>query len=107
MPFLRRVSLRKIASLLRLFLLVNAIGIGVALAIWVYGLEIQAVNALRLQLANHLPRWFVLPMMGALGGGIAGGLISAVEPGAKGSGIVQVMLWLRGCRCPWAGGWRW
>jgi CIC family chloride channel protein len=104
MAFLRRVSSRKITSLLRLFLLVNAIGIGVALAIWVYGLEIQAVNALRLQLANHLPRWFVLPMMGALGGAIAGGLISAVEPGAKGSGIVQVMLWLRGVPVPM--GWR-
>ncbi len=91
---------QKIKHLLRLFLLVNAIGIGVAVAIWVYGLEIQAVNALRLQLANHLPRWFVLPLMGLLGGGIAGALISGVEPGAKGSGIVQVMLWLRGVPVP-------
>ncbi|CAK6690478.1 ClC family H(+)/Cl(-) exchange transporter [Synechococcus sp. BA-124 BA4] len=95
---------QKIRHLLRLFVLVNAIGIGVAVAIWVYGLEIQTVNALRLQLANHLPRWFVLPLMGLLGGGIAGALISGVEPGAKGSGIVQVMLWLRGVPVPM--GWR-
>jgi CIC family chloride channel protein len=87
-----------------LFLLVNTIGIGVAVAIWVYGLEIQAVNALRLQLASHLPRWFVLPLMGVLGGSIAGALISGVEPGAKGSGIVQVMLWLQGVPVPM--GWR-
>ena len=40
---------QKIRHLLRLFLLVNAIGIGVAVAIWVYGLEIQTVNVLRLQ----------------------------------------------------------
>ncbi|MCP9801172.1 ClC family H(+)/Cl(-) exchange transporter [Synechococcus sp. RedBA-s] len=95
---------RKIPGLLMLFLLANTIGIGVAVAIWIYGLEIQAVNALRLQLASHLPRWFVLPLMGVLGGGIAGALISGVEPGAKGSGIVQVMLWLQGVPVPM--GWR-
>lgn len=104
MAVLRPARQQKIKTLLQLFLLVNAIGIGVAVAIWIYGLEIQAVNALRLQLANHLPRWFVLPLMGLLGGGIAGALISGVEPGAKGSGIVQVMLWLKGVPVPM--GWR-
>ncbi|WP_255110979.1 ClC family H(+)/Cl(-) exchange transporter [Synechococcus sp. RedBA-s] len=104
MPVVRPTPGRKIPGLLMLFLLANTIGIGVAVAIWIYGLEIQAVNALRLQLASHLPRWFVLPLMGVLGGGIAGALISGVEPGAKGSGIVQVMLWLQGVPVPM--GWR-
>ncbi|MCX5932712.1 MAG: ClC family H(+)/Cl(-) exchange transporter [Cyanobacteria bacterium] len=104
MAVVRPTPGRKIPGLLMLFLLVNTIGIGVAVAIWIYGLEIQAVNALRLQLASHLPRWFVLPLMGVLGGGIAGALISGVEPGAKGSGIVQVMLWLQGVPVPM--GWR-
>ncbi|MCT0218984.1 ClC family H(+)/Cl(-) exchange transporter [Synechococcus sp. CS-1329] len=104
MAVVRPTPGRKLPGLLMLFLLVNMIGIGVTVAIWVYGLEIQAVNALRLQLASHLPRWFVLPLMGVLGGGIAGALISGVEPGAKGSGIVQVMLWLQGVPVPM--GWR-
>lgn len=100
-PNQRLVRLRR---LLMLFLLVNAIGLGVGVAIWVYALEIEAVNGLRLQLASHLPRLLVLPLMGALGGGLAGALISGVEPGAKGSGIIQVMVWLRGLPVPM--GWK-
>jgi len=95
---------RKLRRLLGLFLLVNAIGLGVAAGIWLYAREIQAVNGLRLQLATHLPRPLVLPLMGMLGGGIAGGLIAFLEPAAKGSGIVQVMLWLRGVPIPM--GWK-
>ncbi|MCP9824483.1 chloride channel protein, partial [Synechococcus sp. EJ6-Ellesmere] len=100
-PNQRLVKLRR---LLMLFLLVNAIGLGVGVAIWVYALEIEAVNGLRLQLASRLPRLLVLPLMGALGGGLAGALISGVEPGAKGSGIIQVMVWLRGLPVPM--GWK-
>ena len=87
----RRQALKR---LLRLLLLVNAIGIGVAVAIRLYSGETQLLNNLRLQLAAVLPRWIVLPLMGGLGGAVAGGLISSFEPEAKGSGIVQVMLWL-------------
>ncbi len=94
----------KAARLLRLVLLVNGVGLGVAVAIWVYGQEIALVNAVRLQLAARLPRAIVLPLLGMLGGGLAGLLVGVVEPGAKGSGIVQVMQWLRGL--PVAMGWR-
>ncbi len=95
---------QKLQRLLRMFLLVNAIGIGVAIAIWVYGREIEAVNAVRLQLATHLPTWLVLPLMGLLGGAIAGALVTLFSPAAKGSGIVQVLLYERGFPIPM--GWR-
>jgi len=35
----------RLARLFRLFVLVNAIGIGVALGVWVYRQEIQAIAA--------------------------------------------------------------
>ncbi len=59
----------KAFHLLRIFLLVNAIGIGVGVGIWIYGQEIAAVNGLRLQLAAALPRWLALPLVGLLGEG--------------------------------------
>jgi CIC family chloride channel protein len=95
---------RRLGRLLRLVLLVNLIGIGVALAIWLYGQEIAAVNGVRLRLAALMPRALVLPVLGLLGGAVAGGLISCWEPAAKGSGIVQVMLFMRGWPIPM--GWR-
>ena len=94
----------RLGRLLRLVLLVNLIGIGVALAIWLYGQEIAAVNGVRLRLAALMPRSLVLPVLGLLGGAVAGGLISCWEPAAKGSGIVQVMLFMRGWPIPM--GWR-
>ncbi len=94
----------RLGRLLRLVLLVNLIGIGVALAIWLYGQEIAAVNGVRLRLAALMPRALVLPVLGLLGGAVAGGLITYWEPAAKGSGIVQVMLFMRGWPIPM--GWR-
>jgi CIC family chloride channel protein len=88
----------RLGRLLRLVLLVNLIGIGVALAIWLYGQEIAAVNWVRLRLAALMPRALVLPVLGLLGGAVAGALITWWEPAAKGSGIVQVMLFMRGWR---------
>lgn len=94
---------RELARLLRLFLLANAIGAGVAVGIWLYAREIDLLTSLRLQLASGLPRALVLPVLGLLGGAAAGGLI-AFEPAARGSGIVHVLLWLRGRAVPL--GWR-
>ena len=94
---------RELARLLRLFLLANAIGAGVAVGIWLYAREIDLLTSLRLQLASGLPRALVLPVLGLLGGAAAGGLI-AFEPAARGSGIVPVLLWLRGRAVPL--GWR-
>jgi CIC family chloride channel protein len=90
----------RLARLFRLFVLVNAIGIGVALGVWLYGQQIQAISSLRLQLSQSLPRLLVLPVMGLGAGAIAGALISGVEPSAGGSGIVQVLLYLRATRHP-------
>ena len=94
----------RLSRLLRLFWLVNAIGIGVAVGVWLYGQEIQAISGLRLQLSHSLPRGLVLPLMGLGAGAISGALISGIEPSAAGSGIVQVLLYLRGAAVPM--GWR-
>jgi CIC family chloride channel protein len=95
---------KRLRHLLLLTLLINLIGLGVAAAIGLYAAEIEAVTGLRRQLAAHLPRLFVLPLLGLLGGGLAGVLISFVEPAARGSGIVPVLLRLRGLPVPM--GWR-
>lgn len=93
-------SPRRLRRLLQLLLLAQAIGAGVAVGIWLYHQEIALVNGLRLQLAAVLPRPLVLPLFGLLGGAAAGALISGVEPAARGSGIVQVLLYLRGLPIP-------
>ncbi len=90
----------RLRRLLQLLLLAQAIGAGVALGIWLYNQEIALVNGLRLQLAAAWPRPLVLPLFGLLGGAAAGALISGVEPAARGSGIVQVLLYLRGLPIP-------
>lgn len=92
-----------LGRLLRLALLLNLIGAAVALGIWLYTREIQLITLLRLQLAALFPRAVVLPLLGLLGGAAAGALIG-LEPAARGSGIVHVLLWLRGRRL--ALGWR-
>lgn len=86
--------------LLQLVLLAQLIGAGVAVGIWLYHQEIGLVNGLRLQLAAVLPRPLVLPLFGLLGGLAAGALVSGVEPAARGSGIVQVLLFLKGVPVP-------
>lgn len=44
----------------------------------------------RVQMSHQWPAWVVLPLMGALGGGLAGWLIERFAPEAAGSGIPQV-----------------
>jgi CIC family chloride channel protein len=94
----------RLLRLITLFWLVNAIGIGVAAGIWLYGQEIQCISGLRLQLSQSLPRELVLPLMGLGAGALSGALISGIEPAASGSGIVQVLLYRRGAAVPM--GWR-
>jgi hypothetical protein len=83
----------RLGRLLRLVLLVNLIGIGVALAIWLYGQEIAAVNGMRLRLAALMPRALVLPVMGLLGGAVAGGGRGGGGEGGGDGGGGDVHVW--------------
>ncbi len=53
-------------------------------------------GGLRLTTATQYPAWLVLPLIGAIGGGLAGLLIDRVAPEAAGSGIPQVKVALAG-----------
>ncbi|HEY9814700.1 MAG TPA: chloride channel protein [Candidatus Obscuribacterales bacterium] len=44
----------------------------------------------RIQIAHQYPAWIVLPLVGLIGGGLAGLLVQRVSPEAAGSGIPQV-----------------
>jgi chloride channel protein, CIC family len=53
-------------------------------------------GGLRLVSATQYPAWIVLPLIGAIGAGLAGLLIDRVSPEAAGSGIPQVKVALAG-----------
>ena len=42
-----------------------------------------------------MPRWIVLPILGALGGLISGSLIHNFAPSAKGAGVSHIIAFLR------------
>ncbi len=44
----------------------------------------------RIQIAHQYPAWIVLPLVGLIGGGLAGLLVQRLSPEAAGSGIPQV-----------------
>jgi len=90
----------RLTLLLSLVLIVNAIGSTVALGIWLYRQEIANLIDLRQSLQTLVPRALALPLVGLLGGVVAGALIHWGEPSAKGSGIVQVQLAMRGLPLP-------
>jgi chloride channel protein, CIC family len=50
----------------------------------------------RLSWASQYPAWLILPLIGAIGGGLAGWLIERWAPDASGSGIPQVKIALAG-----------
>ena len=51
---------------------------------------IGLIGGWRLQIANYLPAWFALPIIGLTGGYLSGFLIEQFAPEASGSGIPQV-----------------
>jgi chloride channel protein, CIC family len=53
-------------------------------------------GGLRLSTANQYPAWIVLPLIGAIGGAIAGLIIDRIAPEAAGSGIPQVKIAVAG-----------
>ena len=98
-------SSRSIKKLLRQRTLVVALsllltGLGASITSIFFKTGIYFINNWRLALLNQFPSIFVLPIFGALGGAIAGLLIKNIAPAAKGSGVSQIMGFLRHKKVP-------
>ncbi len=66
------------------------IGLVAGLAAVILKWGIGLVGGWRVNLANDMPAWFVLPVIGLIGGFLSGFLIERFAPEASGSGIPQV-----------------
>jgi len=70
-------------------------GLAAATTVLVFQLGISSLGSWRIRLLADGPAWLVLSGFGAIGGLLAGLLIQTLAPEASGSGITQVMLFLR------------
>jgi CIC family chloride channel protein len=70
-------------------------GLAATITVLLFRLGIDALGSWRIRLLDRGPAWLVLPAVGLAGGLVAGLLISGLAPAAGGSGITQVMLFLR------------
>lgn len=70
-------------------------GLAATTTVLLFKLGIDALGSWRIRLLDQGPAWLVLPAVGLSGGLVAGLLISGLAPAAGGSGITQVMLFLR------------
>jgi len=98
-------SSRSIKKLLRQRSLVVAFsllltGLGASVTSIFFKTGIYFINNWRLALLEQLPSIAVLPIFGAVGGAIAGYLIKNIAPAAKGSGVSQIMGFLRHKKVP-------
>jgi len=98
-------SSRSIKKLLRQRSLVVGLsllltGLGASITSIFFKTGIYFINNWRLALLDQLPSIAVLPIFGAAGGAIAGYLIKNIAPAAKGSGVSQIMGFLRHKKVP-------
>ena len=101
----RSNSSRSIKKLLKQRSLVVAFsllltGLGASITSIFFKTGIYFINNWRLALLDQLPSLVVLPLFGAVGGAIAGYLIKNIAPAAKGSGVSQIMGFLRHKKVP-------
>ena len=75
-------------------------GLGASITSIFFKTGIYFINNWRLALIDQFPSIAVLPIFGALGGAIAGYLIKNIAPAAKGSGVSQIMGFLRHKKVP-------
>ena len=75
-------------------------GLGASITSIFFKTGIYFINNWRLALLDQFPSIAVLPIFGAVGGAIAGYLIKNIAPAAKGSGVSQIMGFLRHKKVP-------
>jgi len=75
-------------------------GLGASITSIFFKTGIYFINNWRLALLDQFPSIAVLPIFGAIGGAIAGYLIKNIAPAAKGSGVSQIMGFLRHKKVP-------
>jgi len=98
-------SVRSIKKLLRQRSLVVAVallltGLGASITSISFKTGISFINNWRLELLESYPAYLVLPLFGLIGGALSGLLIKNLAPAAKGSGVSQIMGFLRHKRVP-------
>jgi CIC family chloride channel protein len=75
-------------------------GLGAASAALLFQTGLDALGRGRLRLLQLGPDWLLLPAIGGGGGLVAGLLVARLAPAAEGSGVPQVMQFLRGRALP-------
>ena len=98
-------SAKSIKKLLkqRWFVVVIALlltGLGASITSVSFKTGIYFINNWRLNLLDKFPPFVVLPLFGLVGGGLSGFLIKNFAPAAKGSGVSQIMGFLRHKQVP-------
>ena len=89
---IKRLLQRKWLSVILALILT---GLGAALTGILFKTGIHALEDYRSNLLAYIPRWIVLPILGALGGLISGSLIENFAPAAKGAGVSHIIAFLR------------
>jgi len=98
-------SAKSIKKLLRQrwFVVVIALlltGLGASITSVSFKNGIYFINNWRLELLNKFPPYFVLPLFGLIGGAVSGFLIKNFAPASKGSGVSQIMGFLKHKQVP-------
>ena len=98
-------SIRAIRSLVQQRWLVVVValmltGFGAAITGILFKVGVHTLDTWRLNLLSRLPAWIVLPALGTIGGFTSGTLIQKFAPAASGSGIAQVMAFIRHKQVP-------
>ena len=75
-------------------------GLGASITSISFKTGIDFINNWRLELLKTYPAYLVLPLFGLIGGALSGFLIKNIAPAAKGSGVSQIMGFLRHKRVP-------
>ena len=70
-------------------------GLGAALTGVLFKSGVHQLDEWRLTLLKAMPAWFVLPILGGLGGLISGTLIQNFAPAAIGAGVSLIIAFLR------------
>ena len=75
-------------------------GLGASITSIFFKTGIYFINNWKLELLNNFPSYLVLPLFGLLGGYLSSTLIKSLAPAAKGSGVSQIMGFLRHKKVP-------